>query len=65
MRAGRLQKTYRYGINAMFNTFVRQYSSWRRYRSTYNELMKLSNRELDDLGINRGDIDSVAKNLTR
>jgi len=49
----------------MFNTFVRQYSSWRRYRSTYNELMKLSNRELDDLGINRGDIDSVAKNLTR
>ena len=49
----------------MFDNLVRHYSSWRRYRSTFNELSKLSNRELDDLGINRGDIDSVAKSLMR
>ena len=49
----------------MFDTLARQYSSWRRYRNTYNELMKLSNRELDDLGIARGEIDMVARNHSR
>lgn len=49
----------------MFNNIARQVSSWRRYRNTYNELMKLSNRELDDLGICRADIDSVARNVVR
>jgi uncharacterized protein YjiS (DUF1127 family) len=37
------------------------YKNWRKYRETYGELMRLSTRELADLGINRGDITSIAK----
>ena len=40
---------------------VRSYQSWRRYRETVNELNRLSQRELADLGISRGDINSVAR----
>jgi uncharacterized protein YjiS (DUF1127 family) len=39
---------------------IRNYRSWRRYRDTMNELSRLSQRELNDLGINRGDIPAVA-----
>jgi uncharacterized protein YjiS (DUF1127 family) len=39
---------------------VRNYRNWRRYRDTVNELSRLSNRELNDLGITRGDIQIVA-----
>ena len=39
---------------------VRNYRNWRRYRDTVNELSRLSNRELNDLGITRGDIQTVA-----
>ena len=34
----------------MFDTFVRKYQSWQKYRRTYDELSRLSNRELADLG---------------
>lgn len=37
------------------------YKNWRKYRETYSELMRLTNRELNDLGINRGDISQLAK----
>ena len=37
------------------------YNRWRRYRRAVNELSGLSNRELDDLGIARGDIRRVAR----
>jgi uncharacterized protein YjiS (DUF1127 family) len=37
------------------------YKNWRKYRETYSELMRLTTRELDDLGINRGDINQLAK----
>ena len=30
---------------------IRNYRNWRRYRETVNELSRLSNRELSDLGI--------------
>jgi uncharacterized protein YjiS (DUF1127 family) len=45
----------------MSNKLVTSYRNWRRYRETYNELMRLSNRELDDLGINRTDIPTIAR----
>ena len=45
----------------MSNRFVTAYKGWRKYRQTYNELMQLSQRELDDLGINRVDIPSIAR----
>ena len=37
------------------------YKKWRSYRRTVNELNTLSNRELHDLGINRGDIPFLAR----
>ncbi len=48
----------------MTNRLVTTYRSWRKYRETYNELMRLSQRELDDLGINRVDIPSIARQAT-
>ncbi|MCZ2327864.1 DUF1127 domain-containing protein [Bartonella sp. F02] len=39
---------------------LRSYSRWRRYRRTINALSTLSAYELNDLGINRGDIRLVA-----
>lgn len=41
-------------------SLIRNYRNWRRYRDTVNELSRLSNRELNDLGISRGDIAAVA-----
>ena len=40
---------------------IRNFRNWRRYRQTVNELSRLSNRELTDLGIARGDIPFVAR----
>lgn len=40
---------------------IRNYRNWRRYRETVNELSRLSTRELNDLGIARGDIAFVAR----
>lgn len=45
----------------MTNRLVKSYRNWRKYRDTYNELMTLSQRELDDLGINRYDIPAIAR----
>ena len=44
---------------------IRSYSNWRRYRETCNELNRLSQRELSDLGIARTDIPSVARQAVR
>ena len=43
----------------MFNT----YRKWRNYHRTVSELSSLTNRELDDLGITRGDIPHIARGL--
>ncbi|MFU0503774.1 DUF1127 domain-containing protein [Pseudaminobacter sp. NGMCC 1.201702] len=40
---------------------LRNYRNWRRYRETVNELGRLSNRELSDLGISRSEIHTVAR----
>jgi uncharacterized protein YjiS (DUF1127 family) len=36
----------------------------RRYRRTVNELSQLTDRELADVGLTRGEIDTVAKRTT-
>ena len=36
-------------------------SAWRRYREAVRELSQLSNRELDDIGIRRGDIEFIVR----
>jgi uncharacterized protein YjiS (DUF1127 family) len=40
---------------------ARSFSNWRKYRQTVTELGRMSSRELRDLGINRADIQSVAR----
>ncbi|WP_421723507.1 DUF1127 domain-containing protein [Bauldia sp.] len=49
----------------MSNRLVDSYRNWRQYRDTYNELMRLNQRELDDLGINRYDIPEIARKSGR
>jgi uncharacterized protein YjiS (DUF1127 family) len=45
----------------MANGIVASYKSWLKYRNTCNELNRLTNRELADLGIPRGEINTVAR----
>lgn len=40
-------------------------SAWRRYRSSVRELSRLSDRDLNDLGISRADIETVARQSAR
>jgi len=40
---------------------TRSFSNWRKYRQTVNELGRMSNRELSDLGISRSEISFVAR----
>lgn len=48
----------------MFNKIVTIIRNRRRYRETVNELSRLSNRELSDLGITRGDIPRISRITT-
>jgi uncharacterized protein YjiS (DUF1127 family) len=54
--SGRLQKQ---GYQ-MFTTVVRFLQSWRRYNRSLNELSRLGDRELADIGISRSDIPRIA-----
>jgi uncharacterized protein YjiS (DUF1127 family) len=40
---------------------TRSLNNWRRYRQTVSELGRMTNRELNNLGIDRGNIRSVAR----
>lgn len=40
---------------------VKNFKNWRKYKETYGELVRLNNRDLADMGIQRGDIDHVAR----
>lgn len=44
---------------------TRTLNNWRKYRQTVNELGRMSDRELSDLGIGRADIRSVARSAVR
>ncbi len=48
----------------MTNRLVSTYRAWRKYRETYNELMRLSSRDLADLGISRAEIPTIARQST-
>lgn len=46
----------------MFIAFITsKIRAFLRYRQVIRELMQLSDRELDDLGISRNDIDAIAR----
>lgn len=49
----------------MFDTVVKNYRQWRSYRETVSELNRLSTRDLNDLGIGRGDIEFVARRAAK
>lgn len=49
----------------MFDSMVRNFRSWRRYRATYAELMRLSPDELRDIGLQRGEIPFAARRVSR
>ena len=40
---------------------ARAYRTWRKYRDSFNELNRLSDRDLWDIGVNRGEIPALAK----
>ena len=43
----------------MFTTLVRLIREWKRYNRSINELSRLGDRELADIGISRSEIDRV------
>jgi uncharacterized protein YjiS (DUF1127 family) len=53
------------GTYIMFEVLKTRINTWKRYSRTVSELQSLSNRELADLGIMRGDIARVAKDAVR
>ena len=40
---------------------IKSYSAWRKYRETYQALDRLSERRLNDIGVSRREIRSVAR----
>jgi uncharacterized protein YjiS (DUF1127 family) len=44
-----------------FKSIAAKVTAWRRYRTAVRELGQLTDRELSDLGLNRYDIDMVAR----
>lgn len=47
------------------NSLLGRYRRWVRYRETLRELQNLSQRELNDLGIARGDIGRLAREAAK
>jgi uncharacterized protein YjiS (DUF1127 family) len=44
-----------------FKTISEKLTAWRRYREAVRELSQLSDRELDDIGVRRGDIEYIVR----
>ncbi|HME85417.1 MAG TPA: DUF1127 domain-containing protein [Roseiarcus sp.] len=44
-----------------FKTISEKLASWRRYREAVRELSQLTDRELDDIGVRRGDIEFIVR----
>lgn len=42
-----------------FERYIRYLVTWRKHRETIKQLNTLTDKELKDLGINRGDIDRL------
>lgn len=49
----------------LWGTVVRLFKRWRAYERTYEELMRLDDRELADINIRRTEIDSIARYAAR
>lgn len=53
------------GLSTLFSTVAEKWRQYRVYRTTFNELMDLSDRELADLGMSRSMIRRVAIEASR
>jgi len=49
-----------FGVANLVSKIVASFAAWNDARVTRNALAKLSDRELDDIGLCRGDIDMIA-----
>jgi uncharacterized protein YjiS (DUF1127 family) len=45
----------------MIKSLTVKFAAWRRYRDSVRELSRLSDRELNDLGIGRADIQTLVR----
>jgi uncharacterized protein YjiS (DUF1127 family) len=45
----------------LWGNLVRVYKRWRAYERTYEELMRLDDRELADINVRRTDIEFIAR----
>ena len=52
-------------MSSMIASLVTTLIAWNDARVTRNSLAQLTDRELDDIGLTRGDIDEVAARLAR
>jgi uncharacterized protein YjiS (DUF1127 family) len=48
-----------------FKSITEKFAAWRRYREAVRELAQLSDRELEDIGVRRGDIPFIAAGAAR
>jgi uncharacterized protein YjiS (DUF1127 family) len=48
----------------ILKTLTEKLNAWRRYREAVKELSQLSDRELNDIGIRRGDIEFIVRQGT-
>jgi len=51
------------GLGSLAARVLSMLTAWNERRATRNALSQLSDRELDDIGLTRGDIDVVARSL--
>jgi len=56
---GTTRETTGFGAMSLVSGFVASIASWNDARVTRNALAKLSDRELDDIGLCRGDIEFI------
>lgn len=52
-----------FGLKEFFADLRHDFSAWQKRRETRNELRQLSERELEDIGMNRADIDDVVASI--
>ena len=48
-----------------FKSITEKLNAWRRYREAVRELSQLTDRELEDIGVRRGDIPFIAAGAAR
>lgn len=55
------KQSSQFRIDALFSRASHALTEWNDRRATRNALSRLSDRELEDIGLTRGEIDAVAR----